>query len=62
MAFNVFTVEDQGKAIYFWYETNANIKKYLKGLTWQEFKGKYFIKAENWAQLEGRIKRCKKKI
>ena len=57
MAFNVFTVEDQGKAIYFWQETNAKHKKYSKSLTWQDFKGKYFIMAENWAQLEGRIKR-----
>ena len=62
MAFNDFTVEDQGKAICFWQETNAKHKKYSKSLTWQEFKGKYFIKAEIWAQLEGIIKRYKKNL
>ena len=62
MAFNDFTVEDQGKAICFWQETNAKHKKYSKSLTWQEFKGKFYIKAENRAQLEGRFKRCIKKI
>ena len=40
MAFKDFTVEDQRKAICFWYETNAKHKKYSKSLTWQEFKGK----------------------
>ena len=49
MAFNDFTVEDQWKII-------------SKNLTWQEFKGKCYIKAENRAQLEGRFKRCIKKI
>ena len=47
MAFNEFTVEDQWKVICFWYETNAKHKKYSKSLTWQEFKGKCYIKTKH---------------
>ena len=52
----------RGRLFVFGMKPMLNIKKNSKSLTWQEFKGKYFIKAENRAQLEGRIKRCKKKI
>ena len=47
MAFNDFTVEDQWKII-------------SKNLTWQEFKGKCYIKAENGGSIRRQIQKMYK--